>query len=56
MGTTIDKDGREVKFYIRATKEDKKKYKIHCLKNDMTISDRLRRMMEMDMNNEIKFK
>ena len=48
------KDNMEVRLNIRLTKEIRKKYKMFCLKKDMIISDRIRKLIEMDMNGEIK--
>lgn len=44
----------EEKLNVLIEKELKKKYKIYCIKNDYNFSDRIRKLIEKDLNGEIK--
>lgn len=48
------KDNMEIQLNVRMAKDLRKKYKLFCLKKDIIMSDRIRQLIEMDMNGEIK--
>jgi len=51
---TKENDNKEIRINVRMTNGFRKKYKMHCLKKDISLSDRIRQLMEMDLNGEIK--
>jgi hypothetical protein len=51
---SIEKGNKEVRINLLVTTEIRKKYKLHCLENDIAMSDRIRQLIEMDLKGEIK--
>lgn len=45
-----------VRLNVVLSKELRKKYKQHCISKDIIMSDRIRKLIEMDIKGEIKQK
>lgn len=51
---SIKETNKEARINLLITKELRKKYKIHCLKKDIPMSERIRQLIEMDLNEKIQ--
>jgi predicted HTH domain antitoxin len=51
---SIKQENKEVRINLLLTKEFRKQYKIHCLKKDIIMSERIRELMDMDLKGMIK--
>jgi hypothetical protein len=45
----MEKELQTARINLMVTEDFRKKYKMHCLKNDFSMSDRLRFLMENDI-------
>ncbi len=45
---------KPVRLNLQVDESFRKKYKIYCLKNNYIVSDRIRLLVEKDLNGEIK--
>ncbi len=48
------KENKEVRVNLLITDKLRKQYKLHCIKNDIAMSERIRQLIEMDLKGEIK--
>lgn len=54
MYMSIKEKNKEVRVNLLLTKELRKQYKLHCLKNDIGMSERIRQLIEFDLQGQIK--
>jgi len=48
------KENEEVRINLLVTTELRKKYKLHCLESDISMSNRIRQLIEKDLKGEVK--
>ncbi len=46
---SIKKENKESRINLLVPTELRKKYKLHCLKNDIGMSERIRQLIELDL-------
>ena len=46
---SIKKNNKEARINLLLTKELRKKYKVHCAKKDVGMSERIRELIERDL-------
>jgi hypothetical protein len=51
---SIKKEKKESRINLLVPVELRKNYKLHCLKNDIGMSERIRKLIENDLNDNIK--
>ena len=50
---SIKKENKEARINLLVPTDLRKKYKLHCLKKDTGMSERIRELIEMDLRGEI---
>jgi len=51
---SIKKENKESRINLLVPTELRKNYKLHCLKNDIGMSERIRELIENDLNENVK--
>ena len=51
---TEKQEYKTAQINVRLPESLKEKYKIHCSKSNSVLSERIRKFIELDLNNEIK--
>jgi len=53
MYIQMKKQSKEVSLNIRITSELREKYRNHCMKNDIALSERVRQLIKLDLKGEM---
>jgi hypothetical protein len=51
---TIEKNKIEKRIILRIDEDLKKQYQIHCLNNNLVMSERIRELIKKDLEEQIK--